>query len=122
MRLPLFFDPVWYHASAIIATPPPLGQRHFRHRDHSRESPEPRMTLQQLRDFIAVIEHGGFRAAARPLNVSQGGLTKSLARLEDDPGVCQLARDAKGLAPTDTGEAFLHLAPVTVPRRRDAHR
>lgn len=72
------------------------------------------MTLQQLRDFIAVIEHGGFRAAARALNVSQGGLTKSLARLEDDHGVCLLARDAKGLELTAHGEEFLHLARATV--------
>jgi len=72
------------------------------------------MTLQQLRDFIAVIEHGGFRAAARSLNVSQGGLTKSLARLEDEHGVALLARDAKGLALTKDGEEFLHLARATV--------
>ncbi|MBV7483446.1 LysR family transcriptional regulator [Bordetella sp. BOR01] len=72
------------------------------------------MTLQQLRDFIAVIEHGGFRAAARALNVSQGGLTKSLARLEDDHGVSLLARDAKGLELTRHGQEFLHLARATV--------
>jgi DNA-binding transcriptional LysR family regulator len=29
------------------------------------------MTLQQLRDFLALLEHGGFRAAARLGGVSQ---------------------------------------------------
>ena len=29
----------------------------------------PKMTLQQLRDLMAVVEHGGFRAAARALHV-----------------------------------------------------
>jgi DNA-binding transcriptional LysR family regulator len=72
------------------------------------------MTLQQLRDFIAVVEHGGFRAAARALGVSQGGLTKSLARLEDEHGVALLARGAKGLELTKDGEEFLHLARATM--------
>lgn len=72
------------------------------------------MTLQQLRDFLAVIEHGGFRAAARSLNVSQGGLTKSVAKLEDDYSAILVRRDAKGLQLTPEGEAFAPMARAVV--------
>ena len=38
------------------------------------------MTLQQLRDLVAVITHGGHRSAARAPGRSRAGLTKSVAR------------------------------------------
>jgi len=72
------------------------------------------MTLQQLKDFLAIVEFGGFRAAARTLKVSQGGLTKSIARLEDDYGVALLERSAKGILLTPEGEEFLLLARSAV--------
>lgn len=79
------------------------------------------MTLQQLRDFLAVVDHGGFRAAARALNVSQGGLTKSLAKLEDDHSVSLVERGHKGLELTKDGRAFLDLARATVLEAERAH-
>ncbi|MFD4838753.1 LysR family transcriptional regulator [Achromobacter sp. NPDC058515] len=72
------------------------------------------MTLQQLRDFLAVIEHGGFRAAARALDVSQGGLTKSIAKLEDDYSAILVRRDAKGLQLTPEGEALAPMARAVI--------
>ncbi|HVQ06677.1 MAG TPA: LysR family transcriptional regulator, partial [Burkholderiaceae bacterium] len=36
------------------------------------------MRLTQIRDFIAVVECGGVRAAARKLGVSQPTITKSV--------------------------------------------
>jgi LysR family transcriptional regulator, regulator of abg operon len=68
------------------------------------------MTLQQIRDLIAVITHGGFRAAARALDVSQTGLTKSVARFEEQQGVRLVERRAKGIGLTTQGEEFLTLA------------
>lgn len=65
------------------------------------------MTLQQLRDLVAVVSHGGYRAAARALDVSQAGLTKSLARLEEEHGVELLQRTAKGVVLTAEGEEFM---------------
>ena len=65
------------------------------------------MTLQQLRDLLAVVSHGGYRAAARALDISQAGLTKSLARLEEEHGVQLLQRTAKGVILTSQGEEFL---------------
>jgi len=65
------------------------------------------MTLQQLRDFLAVLAHGGFRPAARALSVSQAGLTKSVARLEEEFGFGLLSRTPDGVALTPQGEGFL---------------
>src|SRR5690606_31403845 len=70
----------------------------------------PKMTLQQLRDLMAVVEHGGFRAAARALHVSQSGLTKSLARFEKEHGVSLIERHAKGVILTPQGEEFVRYA------------
>jgi LysR family transcriptional regulator, regulator of abg operon len=68
------------------------------------------MTLQQLRDFVAVVTHGGFRQAASAENVSQGGLSKSVANLEESYGVLLLERRTDGLTLTPQGEEFLHHA------------
>lgn len=65
------------------------------------------MTLQQLRDLLAVVSHGGYRAAARALEVSQAGLTKSLSRLEQEHAVSILERTAKGIVLTAEGEVFV---------------
>jgi LysR family transcriptional regulator of abg operon len=65
------------------------------------------MTLQQLRDLMAVVQHGGFRAAARALNVAQAGLTKSVARLEEEHSIVLIDRTAKGIALSAQGEIFL---------------
>ncbi|HEX8602735.1 MAG TPA: LysR family transcriptional regulator [Pseudoduganella sp.] len=68
------------------------------------------MTLQQLRDFVAVIEHGGFRAAARALLVSQAALTKSILKLEAVHGVELLLRLQSGVSLTDPGRQLLSYA------------
>lgn len=68
------------------------------------------MTLQQLRDLLAVVSHGGFRAAARALGVSQAGLTKSLARLEEEYRISLLQRTAKGIVLSAEGEGFVQRA------------
>ncbi len=65
------------------------------------------MTLQQLRDLLAVVAYGGYRAAARALDVSQAGLTKSLANLEAEYSVTFLQRTAKGVLLTPVGEEFV---------------
>jgi DNA-binding transcriptional LysR family regulator len=68
------------------------------------------LTLQQLRDFLAVIAHGGFRPAARVLGVAQAGLTKSVARLEEEHGVVLIERSASGATLTALGVEFHRLA------------
>ncbi len=72
------------------------------------------MTLQQLRDFLAVVAHGGYRAAARALGVAQAGLTKSIARLEESHGVVLIDRSLSGVALTPQGVEFHRLAAAAV--------
>ena len=65
------------------------------------------MKLQQLEVFVAVVEHGGIRAAARHMNVSQAAVTKSMRLLEQEAGVPLLLRKARGIAVTDAGTRLL---------------
>lgn len=81
-----------------------------------------RMNLQQLRDLNAVVVHGGFRAAARAIDVSQAGLTKSIARLENEHGLSLIERTAKGVVLTADGQAFLpyvHAALIEADRAQE---
>src|SRR5258706_989026 len=77
------------------------------------------MTLQQLRAFVAIVEFGSFRRAARELNVSQAGLTGSLKALEADLGASVLSRSAQGVKLTAEGERLLPRAQLIT---SEAHR
>ncbi len=72
------------------------------------------MTLQQLRDFVAVVTHGGYRPAARALDVAQAGLTRSIARLEAEYGVALLDRQSKGVTLSAAGATFLRHAQAVI--------
>ena len=72
------------------------------------------MTLQQLRDLVAVVTHGGYRPAARALDVAQAGLTKSIARLEQEYGVALLDRQSKGVTLSTAGSTFLRYAQAVI--------
>lgn len=65
------------------------------------------MRLNQIRDFLATVEAGSIRAAARRLALSQPALTKSLRQLEDELGAVLLTRGVRGARPTELGRAFL---------------
>ena len=62
------------------------------------------MKLNQLTSFLAVIEHGSIRAAARALDVTQPGITKTVQDLEAGLGVQLLVRRARGVDLTEFGE------------------
>jgi LysR family transcriptional regulator, regulator of abg operon len=70
--------------------------------------------LTQIRDFIAVVETGSMRAAARKLGVSQPTVTKSVRSLERELHIQLLQRSARGVVLTPPGRAFF-------PRARAAH-
>jgi len=77
------------------------------------------MRLNQIRDFLAVVDGGSIRAAARRLALSQPALTKSLRQLERELGVVLLARGVRGARPTEFGNAFLaHARAVDADLRR----
>ncbi|GAB5459869.1 MAG: hypothetical protein Hens3KO_28990 [Henriciella sp.] len=50
------------------------------------------MNIRQLEHFIAIVEHGSYRAAAISLGVTQPALTKSIAGLESELSVTLLSR------------------------------
>lgn len=72
------------------------------------------MTLQQLRDLVAVITHGGYRSAARALSRSQAGLTKSVAKLEREHGIVLFDRGGLGASLTSDGEQFARYAQAVL--------
>lgn len=65
------------------------------------------MRLSQIRDFLAVVDAGSIRAAARGLNLSQPALTKSIRQLEQELGAVLVTRSVRGALPTEHGRAFL---------------
>lgn len=65
------------------------------------------MKLQQLQTLVAVVEHGGIRAAARQLNVSQAAVTKSMRLLEEEALVPLLLRRSRGVDLTEAGQRLL---------------
>ena len=72
------------------------------------------MTLNQLRDFIAMSEHGSMRAAARALGVSAPALAKSVSQLEQELHVPLLQRSSRGVVLSDYGRALLERARLIV--------
>ena len=64
------------------------------------------MRLTQIRDFLAVVESGGVRAAARKLGVAQPTLSKSVRELEAELHVQLIGRSSRGVVLTPAGRAF----------------
>jgi DNA-binding transcriptional LysR family regulator len=70
------------------------------------------MRLQRIEQFIAVVDAGSIRGAARRLGVSQPALTRGLQQLEEDLGVQLMQRSVRGAVLTHAGSAFLARARV----------
>lgn len=68
------------------------------------------MKSNQLRDLLAVAEHGSLRAAARVLGIAQPAITRSIRELERDLGVPLFERQTKGVVPTEMGKVFIQRA------------
>jgi DNA-binding transcriptional LysR family regulator len=78
------------------------------------------LDLGLLNSFVAVVEGGGFRAAARRLGVSQPLLSQQLRRLEQELGVTLIERSRRGGAPTPQGQRLLPHARRLVEGARQA--
>jgi len=65
------------------------------------------MKLNQIRDVVAIADHGSLRAAAQYLGMAQPALTRSIRELEHELGVSLFDRHARGMALTPLGKAFI---------------
>ncbi len=70
------------------------------------------MRLTQIRDFLAVVDAGSIRSAARKLGVSQPAISKSVRSLEAELRIQLVQRMPNGIALTRSGRAFLARARV----------
>jgi LysR family transcriptional regulator, low CO2-responsive transcriptional regulator len=71
---------------------------------------ETRLTLGQLRTFLAVASTGSVRAAADQLVVTQPAVSSALAAVRKQVGVALVMRDGRGLRLTPAGEALAERA------------
>lgn len=77
------------------------------------------MDLEETRAFLAVIEHGSFKAAAENLNQPRATLRRRVESLEVRAGVALLERSRNGVEPTAAG-AMLARHGRTVLRETEA--
>ncbi len=78
------------------------------------------VSLQQLRCFCAAVELGSFSAAAEALRVSQPAVAEQIRKLEQLLGADLFARAARGVIPTEAGQAFAEHATRTLQTLEDA--
>ncbi|MBE1488697.1 LysR family transcriptional regulator ArgP [Plantactinospora soyae] len=65
--------------------------------------------FEQLRTFLAVVDHGSFEAAARQLHVTPSAVSQRMKALESSVGQVLVER-AKPVRPTRSGQVVLRLA------------
>lgn len=63
-------------------------------------------TVEGMRVFVAVVEQGGFTAAARTLGISTALASKYVRQLEDRLGAQLLIRTTRHVHPTDSGARY----------------
>ena len=63
-----------------------------------------------LRSFLAVIDHGSLRRAAKTLATYQPTLSRQIGELESQLGVPLFERTGRGLAPTSAGRSIVEAA------------
>jgi DNA-binding transcriptional LysR family regulator len=68
------------------------------------------MDSHRLRHFVAVVDHGGFTAAARAVYVSQPALSLAVKELEAEFGVALFIRSGRRVQLTPAGTALLEPA------------
>ena len=66
--------------------------------------------LNTLRSFVAIVEEGGFSAAARRVHRTQSAISVQIAKLEDRLNTKLLERENRPITVTPSGESFLSYA------------
>jgi LysR family transcriptional regulator, transcriptional activator of the cysJI operon len=64
------------------------------------------MNLNQVAAYVAVLDTGGFRAAAARLGVTQGAVSQHIRRLEAELGTSLIERASTGCVPAPASAAF----------------
>src|SRR5690606_42081459 len=64
-------------------------------------------SMSELHAFVTAVRLGSFTRAADQLCVTQGAISRAIARLEDHFGRPLLARSTSGVSPTVLGERLL---------------
>lgn len=64
----------------------------------------------EMEAFVAVVEEGGFSAAARRLRITPSAVSKQVARLETRLGVALLRRTTRGVHPSESGSLYFDRA------------
>jgi len=80
--------------------------------------------MQDLNDlyyFSQIVEHGGFSAASRALNIPKSRLSRRMTVLEEALGMRLLQRTTRRLRLTTAGERFLHYCQEMAASARAAH-
>lgn len=72
------------------------------------------MELRQLRYFVRIFELSSISRAAEDLLIAQPALSQQLARLEAELGTSLLARNSRGVTPTETGVIFYKHAQLVL--------
>lgn len=80
------------------------------------------LEVHQLRYFLAVVQTGGFTAAAEVCHVSQPSLSIQVAKLEDEAGGPLLERHRTGARLTERGRLFLPRAQEVLRHLEEARR
>lgn len=76
------------------------------------------MDLEETRAFLAVLDHGSFKAAAETVRQPRATLRRRVEALEARAGVCLLERSRSGVAPTPAGELLAGQARVMLRETR----
>src|SRR5258708_37422433 len=78
--------------------------------------------LNDLVFFAAVVEHSGFSAAARSLNLPKSSVSRHVGRLEDRLGVRLLERSTRNVRLTEIGSSYYARGQATLSGHRTSER
>lgn len=79
-------------------------------------------SLDDLALFAAVVEHNGFSAAARTLNIEKTRLSRRVSALEKKLGVQLLQRSTRSMRLTEAGEKFFKKCKIVVDSTQAAYK
>ncbi len=76
--------------------------------------------LESIEAFVAVVQSGGFSAAARTHGVPVATVSRRVAQLEESMGVPLLVRSTRHVAPSEAGQRYFDVCVRMLEELRDA--